>query len=135
MKPFHLLLAALICSCTAQTNLPPNKKTVRLTVYWKAEDGWTRRGFTSTGEPLISYKTIAADPRDFPYYTKVEIPELGIKGSITDTGSALRTRKAAKQMGRDVPVLDLYVEKRKDALDFIEGKPYFVDVYYEPPQK
>lgn len=135
MKPFYLLLAALICSCTAQNNLPPNKKTVRLTVYWKAEDGWTRRGFTSTGEPLVSYKTIAADPRDFPYYTKVEIPEFGVKGTVVDTGKALKTRKAARQMGRDVPVLDLYVEKRKDALDFIEGKPYFVDVYYEPPTK
>ncbi len=135
MKPFSLLLASLICSCTAQNNLPPNKKTVRLTVYWKAEDGWTRRGFTSTGEPLISYKTIAADPRDFPYYTKVEIPEFGIKGTVVDCGSALKTRKAARQMGRDVPVLDLYVEKRKDALDFIEGKPYFVDVYYSKPEQ
>ncbi len=135
MKPFSLLLASLICSCTAQNNLPPNKKTVRLTVYWKAEDGWTRRGFTSTGEPLVSYQTIAADPRDFPYYTKVEIPEFGVKGTVVDTGKALRTRKAAREMGRDVPVLDLYVEKRKDALDFIEGKPYFVDVYYEPPTK
>jgi 3D (Asp-Asp-Asp) domain-containing protein len=136
MKPFLFLLAALICSCSApKPNLPPNKKTVRLTVYWKAEDGWTRRGFTSTGEPLISYKTIAADPKDFPYYTKVEIPEFGIKGSVVDTGSALRTRKAAREMGRDVPVLDLYVEKRQDALDFIKGKPYFVDVYYSEPEQ
>lgn len=135
MKPTKLILALILSSCASQNNLPPNKKTVRLTVYWKSEDGWTRRGFTSTGEPLISYKTIAADPRDFPYYTKVEIPEFGIKGNVTDTGSALRTRKAAKQMGRDVPVLDLYVEKRKDALDFIEGKPYFVDVYYSKPEQ
>lgn len=135
MKNFFLLLALTFNSCAPKPNLPPNKKTVRLTVYWKAEDGWTRRGFTSTGEPLVSYKTIAADPRDFPYYTKVEIPEFGIKGTVVDTGKALRTRKAARQMGRNVPVLDLYVEKRKDALDFIEGKPYFVDVYYSKPEQ
>lgn len=136
MKLLTLLFATTLCSCALPNKMPAkNKKTVRLTVYWKAEDGWTRRGFTSTGEPLISYKTIAADPRDFPYYTKIEIPDFGVKGTVVDTGGALKTRKAARQMGRDVPVLDLYVEKRQDALDFIEGKPYFVDVYYKLPQK
>jgi len=121
-----LLIPLLLSQCA----LPPErpKQQVRLTVYWKAEDGWTRRGFTSTGEPLVSYKTIAADPRDFPYYTKINIPEIGISGVVVDTGSALRTRKAAKKMGKNVPVLDLYIEKKKEALDFIKGKPYFVDV-------
>lgn len=125
-----LLISLLLSSCC----LPPKteKKTVRLTVYWKSEDGWTRRGFTSTGEPLISYKKIAADPRDFPYYTKINIPEIGISGVVVDTGSALRTRKAAKKMGRDVPVLDLYIEKKKEAIDFIKKTPYFVDVIVEP---
>jgi len=135
MKPFSLLLAALICSCTAQNNLPPNKKTVRLTVYWKSEDGWTRRGFTSTGGPLVSYETVAVDPKVFPYGSIIEIPSLGLKTVARDTGSAVVSKKAAKQMGRDVPVLDLYVEKRQDALDFIEGKPYFVDVYYSEPEQ
>lgn len=127
-----LLLALSLSSCVGQDVPPIQKQTVRLTVYWKAEDGWTRRGFTSTGEPLVSYKTIAADPRDFPYYTKISIPEFGIKGCVVDCGSALKTRKAAKKMGRNVPVLDLYIEKKKDALDFIKGKPYFVDVIVEP---
>lgn len=131
----NLILLLTLSSCALPKCEPQNKKTVRLTVYWKSEDGWTRRGFTSTGEPLVSYKTIAADPRDFPYYTQVEIPELGIKGCVVDCGSALKTRKAARQMGRDVPVLDLYIEKRKDALDFIEGKPYFVDVIYKSPSR
>lgn len=129
------LLAALLCSCALPNKLPPkNKKTVRLTVYWKAEDGWTRRGFTSTGGPLVSYETVAVDPKVFPYGSVIEIPSLGLKTVARDTGSAVVSKKAAKQMGRDVPVLDLYVEKRQDALDFIEGKPYFVDVYYESPE-
>lgn len=135
MRFLTTILALTISSCATPTKIPPNKKTVRLTVYWKAEDGWTRRGFTSTGEPLVSYKTIAADPRDFPYYSNISIPEFGIKGCVVDCGSALKTRKAARQMGRDVPVLDLYIEKRQDALDFIKGKPYFVDVIVEPKNK
>ena len=136
MKPFSLLLVALICSCSApKSNLPPNKKTVRLTVYWKSEDGWTRRGFTSTGGPLVSYETLAVDPKVFPYGSTIEIPEFGLKTIARDTGSAVVSRKASKKMGRNDPVVDLYIEKKKDALDFIEGKPYFVDVYYEPPQK
>ncbi len=121
-----LFLPLILGSCALPQEKP--KQQVRLTVYWKSEDGWTRRGFTSTGEPLVSYKTIAADPKDFPYYTKISIPEIGVSGTVVDTGSALKTRKAAKKMGRDVPVLDLYIEKQKDALDFIKGKPYFVDV-------
>lgn len=102
---------------------------MRLTVYWKSEDGWTRRGKTSTGEPLNSYKTIAADPKDFPYYTRISIPELEINGVIHDTGSALKTRKAAIKCGKDVPVLDLYIEKKKDALAFTKTAPKFVTVF------
>lgn len=106
-----------------------------MTVYWKAEDGWTRRGFTSTGGPLVSYETVAVDPKVFPYGSIIEIPSLKLKTVARDTGSAVVSKKAAKQMGRDCPVLDLYIEKRKDALDFIEGKPYFVDVFYKTPAK
>ena len=126
------LILLLLSSCA----LPPKEKavetkkktTVRLTIYWKSEDGWTRCGFTSTGGPLISYETVAVDPRVFPYGSVIEIPELGLKTIARDTGKDVVTRKAAKQMGRNVPVLDLYIEKRKDALDFIKDKPYFVDV-------
>lgn len=125
-----LLTSLLLSSCALPQEKP--KQQVRLTVYWKTEDKWTNAGKTSTGGPLVSYKTLAADPRDFPYYSKISIPELGIVGTVFDTGSALKTRKAAKQMGKNVPVIDLYIEKREDALDFIKGKPYFVDVIVEP---
>ena len=134
MKKLITFIAAL-CSLASCTAVPLHKSTaikikrsqlVRLTVYWKSEDGWTRRGFTSTQEPLESYKTIAADPRDFPYYSKISIPEIGISGVIHDTGSALKTRKAARQCGKNVPVLDLYIEKKADAKKFLKTAPMFV---------
>lgn len=134
MKLLNLILVLAISSCAVPTKIPPNKKTVRLTVYWKAEDGWTRRGFTSTGEPLVSYETVAVDPKVFPYGSVIEIPELGLKTVARDCGSAVISRKASRKMGRNDPVLDLYIEKRQDALDFIKGKPYFVDVIVESPK-
>lgn len=135
MKPFSLLLASLICSCTAQNNLPPNKKTVRLTVYWKAEDGWTRRGFTSTGGPLVSYETVAVDPKVFPYGSIIEIPSLGLKTVARDCGKDVISRKASRKMGKNCPVIDLYIEDKEEAISFANTSPYFVDVYYEPPTK
>jgi 3D (Asp-Asp-Asp) domain-containing protein len=124
-----LSLLLMSCSMHKATQQSPAGTLVRLTVYWKSEDGWTRRGKTSTGEPLNSYKTIAADPKDFPYYTRISIPELEINGVIHDTGSALKTRKAAIKCGKDVPVLDLYIEKKKDALAFTKTAPKFVTVF------
>lgn len=127
-----ILLSLMAVSCTTTQKMvqkAPTGRLVRLTVYWKSEDGWTRRGKTSTGEPLRSYKTIAADPKDFPYYSNISIPELKVQGTVHDTGSALKTRKAAIKSGKNVPVLDLYIEKKKDALAFAKTAPEFVTVY------
>ena len=127
-----LLLSLMATNCTTMQKAmqkEPSGRLVRLTVYWKSEDGWTRQGKTSTGEPLRSYKTIAADPRDFPYYSNISIPELNISGSVHDTGSALKTRKAAIKSGKNVPVLDLYIEKKQDAVAFAKKAPEFVTVY------
>ncbi len=118
------------CSCASIKQVPHQAKAqlVRLTVYWKTEDKWTAQGKTATGKPLQSYKTIAADPKDFPYYSSISIPELNIKGVVHDTGSALKTRKAARKMGKDVPVLDLYIQNKKEALAFAKKAPMFVTV-------
>lgn len=126
-----ILLSLMAVNCTTQKLVQqvPTGKLVRLTVYWKSEDGWTKRGKTATGEPLRSYKTIAADPKDFPYYSNISIPELKIKGVVHDTGSALKTRKAAIKCGKNVPVLDLFIERKKDALAFAKTSPKFVTVY------
>lgn len=124
-----LPIAFLLTSCTLPQE---HKQQVRLTVYWKTEDKWTNAGKTSTGGPLVSYETVAVDPKVFPYGSVIKIPALGLKTVARDTGSAVVSKKAAKQMGKNVPVIDLYIEKRKDALDFIKKTPYFVDVEVEP---
>ncbi len=123
-----LLLALSLSSCVGQDVPPIQKQTVRLTVYWKAEDGWTRRGFTSTGEPLVSYETVAVDPKVFPYGSVIEIPELGLKTVARDCGSAVISRKASRKMGRNDPVIDLYIEDKEEAISFANTSPYFVQV-------
>jgi len=129
-----LLLTSLFLSSCALPQEKP-KQQVRLTVYWKTEDKWTNAGKTSTGGPLVSYETVAVDPKVFPYGSVIKIPALGLETVARDTGSAVVSKKASRKMGRNDPVLDLYIEKRQDALDFIKGKPYFVDVIVEPKNK
>lgn len=121
----------LLCSCCGfskknnKKEIVKKETTVRLTVYWKSEDGWTRKGFTSTGGPLISYKTVAVDPKVFPYGSKIKLPDLGLETIAWDTGSAVKSRKASRKMGRNDPVIDLYIENKKEALQFVKKNPYF----------
>ena len=127
------LLSFYFCSCSGVLNNKPETKTekikkectVRLTVYWKSEDGWTRKGKTSTGGPLQSYKTVAVDPKVFPYGSTIKFPELGLVTTAWDTGSAVKSRKASRKMGRNDPVIDLYIEKKDDAAKFIKDNPLF----------
>lgn len=127
---FLLFLPLILSSCALPQEKP--KQQVRLTVYWKTEDKWTNAGKTSTGGPLVSYETVAVDPKVFPYGSVIKIPALGLKTVARDTGKDVKSRKAAKKMGRNVPVVDLYIRDKKKALDFINKAPYFVDVEVEP---
>lgn len=124
------ILAIALSSCALPEQC--KKQQVRLTVYWKTEDKWTNAGKTSTGGPLVSYETVAVDPKVFPYGSVIKIPELGLKTVARDTGSAVKAKTASKKMGKNCPVVDLYIRNRKDALDFIKKTPYFVDVIVEP---
>lgn len=125
------LPVVVLCSCSCFSEKEIKKEvvkketTVRLTVYWKSEDGWTRKGKTATGGPLISYKTVAVDPKVFPYGSKIKLPDLGLETVAWDTGSAVKSRKASKKMGRNDPVVDLYIENKKEALQFIKKNPHF----------
>lgn len=125
-----LLTSLLLSSCCLPQEKP--KQQVRLTVYWKTEDKWTNAGKTSSGGPLVSYETVAVDPKVFPYGSIIKIPALGLKTVARDTGRDVKSRKAAKKMGKNVPVVDLYIKDKKKALDFIKKTPYFVDVIVEP---
>lgn len=127
LLPFYLCCCGNLSQNKTQTKTEKIKKecTVRLTVYWKSEDGWTRKGKTSTGGPLQSYKTVAVDPKVFPYGSTIKLPELGLVTTAWDTGSAVKSRKASRKMGRNDPVIDLYIEKKSDAIRFIKENPLF----------
>ncbi|MBV6512125.1 MAG: hypothetical protein FMNOHCHN_01615 [Ignavibacteriaceae bacterium] len=128
---FLLFLPLILGSCAIPQEKP--KQQVRLTVYWKTEDKWTNAGKTSTGGPLVSYETVAVDPKVFPYGSIIRIPALGLKTIARDCGSAVIKRTAALKMGKNVPVIDLYIREKHKALDFINKAPYFVDVIVEQP--
>lgn len=84
----------------------------RVTYYSKEEVGGRK---TSTGCRPVEGVTVAVDPRLIKYGQTVEIPALrGLVGDglfvATDTGSAVKSRKAAKRQGRNVPVVDVFLD-------------------------
>lgn len=68
------------------------------------------------------------DPKTIPYGSRVKIPELGLDMKAVDTGSAVKSKKAARRRGEpQTPVVDIYFEKKADARNFANSNPYFVD--------
>jgi 3D (Asp-Asp-Asp) domain-containing protein len=111
----------------------------RITVYWasggKGSDPWTRRHVCSTGARLQSGHC-AVDPRRIPYGSKVILPD----GTLVavDTGSAVRSRKAARALGRNAAernaiVIDRFFETKQQALAWARRNPYFMFVRISPP--
>ena len=94
----------------------------RVTVYWasggKGSDPWTRRHICSTGARLRAGHC-AVDPRRIPYGSRVTFPD----GTLVavDTGGAVRSRKAARALGRTASernaiVIDRFFETKQQAL-------------------
>lgn len=111
----------------------------RVTVYWasggKGSDRWTRRHVCSTGARLRAGHC-AVDPRRIPYGSKVTLPD----GTLlaVDTGSAVRSRKAARLSGRtaverNALVIDRFFETKQQALNWAGRNPYFMFVRISPP--
>ena len=111
----------------------------RITVYWasggKGSDPWTRRHVCSTGTRLQAGHC-AVDPRRVPYGSKVVLPD----GTLVavDTGSAVRSRKAARLLGRNAAernaiVIDRFFETKQQALAWARRNPYFMFVRISPP--
>ena len=111
----------------------------RVTVYWasggKGSDRWTRRHICSTGTRLRAGHC-AVDPRRIPYGSKVTLPD----GTLlaVDTGSAVRSRKAARLSGRtamerNAIVIDRFFETKQQALSWAHRNPYFMFVRISPP--
>ena len=111
----------------------------RVTVYWasggKGSDPWTRRHVCSTGARLQAGHC-AVDPRRVPYGSKVILSD----GTLVavDTGSAVRSRKAARLSGRTAAernaiVIDRFFETKQQALAWARRNPYFMFVRISPP--
>ena len=111
----------------------------RVTVYWASGGGgsdyWTRRHVGASGARLRAGHC-AVDPRKIPYGSKVTLPD----GTLlaVDTGGAVRSRKAARLLGRtamerNAIVIDRFFETKQQALNWARKNPYFMFVRISPP--
>ncbi len=110
----------------------PRVMTVRVTVYWKngsGTDAWTANGKSSTGKPLRDRKSAAVDPKIIPYGSKIVLPQAGKSLDAVDTGSAVKSRKAARAYGRDVPVVDVFFNNKSEALRWARMVPMFMEAH------
>ena len=128
-----VLLAAPVSRAAEQTVL------ARVTVYWASGGGgsdyWTRRHIGASGARLKAGHC-AVDPRKIPYGSRVTLPD----GTLlaVDTGSAVRSRKAARLSGRNANernaiVIDRFFETKQQALNWARKNPYFMFVQISPP--
>ncbi len=77
-----------------------------VTAYTANDKGMDGKGITSNGERVQEGRTIAADP-SVPFGTMIYIPKLENTYTVTDRGGAIEGNR-----------LDLYMEKRSDAIEF-----------------
>ena len=89
-----------------------------LTAYTKSDKGMNSRGITASGVPVQEGVTIAAPP-DVPFGSKIYIPALNRKYTVTDRGGAIRGDR-----------LDLFMESRGRAIAF--GKQRLEVVITQP---
>ena len=100
---------------------------VRLTTYW-AKGGETDKESANkrsyTGATLKEGVSVAVDPRLIPFFKRLYIPNLGVRVAH-DTGTAVKDKKAS---GGKLPVIDVFFEKKKDAMLFAYNNPKIVTV-------
>lgn len=117
MKIKTLIMTLLLsCNlCFSQTYM------ARVTYYW---DGYK----TSTGAKPTINKTIAVDPKIIPYKSKVFIPKMDKTFLAQDTGSAVKSRKASRKLGKSNIVVDIYCKSKKEADSYIKKYPMFMEI-------
>ena len=112
----------------------------RVTVYWasggRGSDGYTRRHKSSTGLRLKAGHC-AVDPRKIPYGSQIIFPDRTGLVAV-DTGSAVRSRKAARKGGstayeKSAVVVDRFFETKGQALAWARRNPAFMTLRVVPP--
>jgi len=109
-------------TCRKTPSRKEGAKTMLVTVtfYWAEGSGtdcWSRAGKSSTGERLREGRSAAVDPKIIPYGSELQIEGVG-KRVAHDTGSDVIGRKASRNRGCSVPVIDVFFQNKKDALQF-----------------
>jgi len=110
-------------------------RLARITAYWPGEDYYTNRRRSATGVRLRD-GYCAVDSSIIPYGSIVKIPGVGDYVAV-DTGTAVITRKAARESGhnseeRNALVIDLYFASRRAGELFSEVGPKFAMIAWEP---
>jgi 3D (Asp-Asp-Asp) domain-containing protein len=112
----------------------------RVTVYWasggRGSDHYTRQHKCATGLRLRDGHC-AVDPRHIPYGSQVVLAD-GTKLAAVDTGSAVRSRRAARRAGRtanerNAIVVDRFFETKRQAMTWAQTHPMFMPVKVVPP--
>ena len=138
-SPGSLLLTATspttpITEMAAESPLPARKiprRLARVTAYWPGEDYYTSHKLSATGARLRP-GFCAVDSNIIPYGSIVRIPGVGDYLAM-DTGTAVISRKAAKESGhnraeRSALVIDLFFPTRKAGELFSREGPKFAMV-------
>jgi 3D (Asp-Asp-Asp) domain-containing protein len=123
---------------------PESKKMLaRITVYWakgSGTDPWSAKKQSSTGTRLECSQHAAVDPKIIPYGSKIKVKNQGkeVLVKAVDTGSAVKQRKAAIAMAKSekekmAPVVDLFFEKKSDALNYAKSNPAYQWVSVQLP--
>ena len=138
LKQF-LIAVGLVLLVAPAVSAGEQSLLARVTVYWASggggSDRWTRRHICSTGARL-RVGHCAVDPRRIPYGSKVTLPDATLLA--VDTGSAVRSRKAARRSGRtaierNALVIDRFFETKQQALAWARRNPTFMHVRVSPP--
>ena len=134
------ILSIIIVSPTCFAWQKPQSVLARVTVYWasggKGSDRYTRRHKCATGMRLRNGHC-AVDPKKVPYGSNVILPD-GTTLAAVDTGTAVKTRKAARLLGktsseRNAIVIDRFFETKRQALAWANSHPHFVPVRVVAP--
>ena len=108
-------------------NTPKKEIKVRLTAYWAKgsdTDSDTARRKSSTGATLKPNKSVAVDPRIIPFFSRIYIPNLGMRVAH-DTGTDVKNKKAS---GGKYPIIDIFFMTEKEAMRFVNNNPKIVKV-------
>lgn len=111
-----------------------DEKIARITVYWKngsRTDYYTKKGLSSTNNILKEGISVAVDPTDIPYFSKIDIPELKMYDlQAVDTGIDVKLDVAAKKSNQQVDTtIDIFFENKNDALVWAKNNPNVVKIY------